>query len=73
MGYRDHYKAPLRDYHRDPFPHSLPRTRQTILKPIPHVSVRVALRTLPGGSPPDLSELHLGGTQFRGLSLKAWA
>ena len=53
MGYRDHYKAPLRDYHRDPFPHSLPRTRQTILKPIPHVSVRVALRTLPGGSPPD--------------------
>ena len=29
MGYSDYYKGPLRDYHRDPFPHSLLSTRQT--------------------------------------------
>ena len=28
MGYRDYYKGPLRDYHRDPFPHTLLRTRK---------------------------------------------
>ena len=27
--YRDDYKGPLRDYHRDPFPRSLLKTRQT--------------------------------------------
>ena len=27
MGYWDYYKGALRDYHRDPFPHSLLRTR----------------------------------------------
>ena len=28
MGCRDDYKGRLRDYHRDPFPHSLLSTRQ---------------------------------------------
>ena len=28
MGYWDYYKGPIRDYHRDPFPHSLLRTRE---------------------------------------------
>ena len=29
MGYWDYKKGTLRDYHRDPFPHSLLRTRET--------------------------------------------
>ena len=29
MGYGDYYKGTLRDYHRDPFPHSLLRTRES--------------------------------------------
>ena len=28
MGYWDYYKGTLRDYHRDPFPHSVLRTRE---------------------------------------------
>ena len=29
MGYWDYYRGTLRDYHRDPFPHSLLRTSQS--------------------------------------------
>ena len=36
MGYRDYYKGPSRDYHRDPFPHSL-STRE-LLRPLRYVS-----------------------------------
>ena len=32
MGYKDYCEGPLRDHHRDPFPHSLLRTRQLLGK-----------------------------------------
>ena len=30
MGYEDYYRRLYRDYYRDPFPHSLLRTRQSL-------------------------------------------
>ena len=30
MGYWDYYRGTFRDYHRDPFPHSLLRTRECL-------------------------------------------
>ena len=30
MDYRDHYLGLYRDYHRDPFPHSLLSTRESL-------------------------------------------
>ena len=30
MGYRDYYKGPLKDYHRDPFQHSLLSTKEMV-------------------------------------------
>ena len=44
MGYWDYYyKGPYKNYHRDPFPHSLLRTRQTF----PFTAMSVVVRFLP--------------------------
>ena len=34
MGYWDYYKGTLRDYHRDPFPHSLLRAGEMMSSPL---------------------------------------